>query len=318
MDIHQNARLTPLSRAELVRRVLQDGQSKAAVAAAFGVCPKTVAKWVERYQMEGPNGLLDRSSRPQRSPRQTQNEAIARIETLRRERRTGQQIAKEVGVSTTTVSRVLHRLGLNRLESLEPAEPVRRYERERPGELIHIDIKKLGRFNRIGHRITGDRQGQSNSRGVGWEYLHLAIDDHSRVAYAAILPDEKRSSCLRFLFDALRFYRTHGVPVQRVMTDNGVSFRSRRYRKALRRLKIKHLRTKPYTPKTNGKAERFVQTSLREWAYAQAYQTSDQRAQSLPNWLHNYNWHRPHYSLKSHPPISRLALTMDNLLRLHS
>ena len=318
MDIHKNARLTPLSRAELVRRVLQDGHSKAAVAAAFGVCPKTVAKWVERSQKEGPDGLLDRSSRPQRSPRQTQNEAIARIETLRRERHTGQQIAKEVGVSTTTVSRVLHRLGLNRRESLEPAEPVRRYERERPGEIIHIDIKKLGRFNKIGHRISGDRQGQSNSRGVGWEYLHLAIDDHSRVAYAAILPDEKRSSCLRFLFDALRFYRTHGVHVQRVMTDNGVSFRSHRYAKALRWLKIKHLRTKPYTPKTNGKAERFVQTSLREWAYAQAYQTSTHRAQSLPSWLHNYNWHRPHHGLKSHPPISRLGLTMDNLLRLHN
>lgn len=318
MDIHKNARLTPLSRAELVRRVLDEGQSKAAVAAAFGVCLKTVAKWVERYQKEGPDGLLDRSSRPQRSPRQTQNEAIARIETLRRERRTGQQIAKEAGVSTTTVSRVLRRLGLNRRKSLEPAEPVHRYERERPGEIIHIDIKKLGRFNKIGHRISGDRQGQSNSRGVGWEYLHLAIDDHSRVAYAAILPDEKRSSCLRFLFDALRFYRTHGVPVQRVMTDNGVSFRSHRYAKALRWLNIKHLRTKPYTPKTNGKAERFVQTSLREWAYAQAYQTSDSRAQSLPSWLHNYNWHRPHHSLKSHPPISRLGLTMDNLLKLHS
>ena len=318
MDVHKNARLTPLSRAELVRRVLSEGQSKASVATAFGVCPKTVAKWVERYHKEGSKGLLDRSSRPQCSPRQTQNEAVARIETLRRKRHTGQQIALEVGVSKTTVSRVLRRLGLSRLESLEPAEPTRRYEREHPGEIIHIDIKKLGRFNRIGHRITGDRQGQSNSRGVGWEYLHLAIDDHSRVAYAAILPDEKRSSCLRFLFDALRFYRTHGVHVQRIMTDNGVSFRSRRYAKALRWLKIKHLRTKPYTPKTNRKAERFVQTSLREWAYAQAYLTSDQRAQNLPGWLHNYNWHRPHHSLKSKPPISRLSLTKDNLLSLHS
>jgi len=158
-----------------------------------------------------------------------------------------------------------------------------------PCEIIHIDIKKLGHFEQIGHRITGDRKGQSNGRGGGWEYLHLAIDDHSRVAYSEILPDEKRRSCLRFLFNTLRFHRAYGVEVQRVMTDNGVSFRSNRYAKALRMLKIKHLRTKPHTPKTNGKAERFVQTSLREWAYARAYQTSDHRAAELPHWLHRYN-----------------------------
>ena len=228
------------------------------------------------------------------------------------------QIAAEVGVSAATVSRVLKRLGLNRLSALEPAEPVRRYERAAPGEILHIDIKKLGKFNRIGHRITGDRTGQSKTRGIGWEYVHLAIDDHSRLAYSEILPDEKRGSCLRFLFNALRFFRSLGVRVERVMTDNGSSFRSRRYAKALRRLKIKHLRTKPYTPKTNGKAERFVQTSLREWAYAHAYDTSEQRAAQLPSWLHRYNWHRPHGSIGSKPPISRLALTEDNLLRLHS
>src|SRR6202035_5682484 len=171
------------------------------------------------------------------------------------------------------------------------------------------------KFNRIGHRITGDRTGQSNTRGVGWEYGHLAIDDHPRLAYSEILPDEKRGSCLRFLFNALRFFRSLGVRVERVMTDNGSSFRSRRYAKALRRLKIKHLRAKPYTPKTNGKVERFVQTSLREWAYARAYPTSDDRAKQLPEWLHRYNWHRPHRSLKSKPPISRLGLTEDNLLR---
>ena len=198
-------------------------------------------------------------------------------EGLRRQRHTGKQIAAEVGVSAATVSRVLKRLGLNRLSALEPAEPIRRYERAAPGEIVHIDIKKLGKFNRIGHRITGDRTGQSNTRGVGWEYVHLAIDDHSRLAYSEILPDEKRTSCLRFLFNALRYFRSLGVKVERVMTDNGSSFRSRRYAKALRRLRIRHLRTKPYTPKTNGKAERFVQTSLREWAYARAYDTSDQR-----------------------------------------
>lgn len=217
-------------------------------------------------------------------------------------------------MSPATVSRILRRLDLNRLSALEPAEPVRRYERERPGEIIHIDIKKLGRFEQIGHRITGNRKGQSNSRGVGWEYLHLAIDDHSRVAYSEILPDEKRRSCLRFLFNALRFYPAHGVKVQRVMTDNGVSFRSRRYAKALRLLKIKHLRTKPYTPKTNGKAERCAQTSLREWAYARAYQTSDERAQHLPEWLHRYNWHRPHRSLKSKPPDQQTWLDREQPL----
>ena len=237
---------------------------------------------------------------------------------MRRRRHTGEQIAAEVGVSPATVSRILRRLGLNRLSAIEPAEPVRRYERAAPGEIVHIDIKKLGKFNRIGHRITGDRTGQSNTRGVGWEYVHLAIDDHSRLAYSEILPDEKRASCLRFLFNALRFFRSFGVKVQRVMTDNGASFRSFRYAKALRRLRIKHLRTRPYTPRTNGKAERFVQTSLREWAYACAYNSSDERAAELPVWLHRYNWHRPHGCLGSKPPISRLALTEDNLLRLHN
>ena len=192
-----------------------------------------------------------------------------------------------------------------------------RYERAAPGEIVHIDIKKLGKFNRIGHRITGGRIGQSKSRR-GWEYVHLAIDDHSRLAYSEILPDEKRTSCLRFLFNALRFFRGFGVRVERIMTDNGSSFRSHRYAKALRRLRIKHLRTKPYTPRTNGKAERFVQTSLREWAYARAYSTSQHRAAELPIWLHRYHWHRPHGGIGAKPPISKIALTKDNVLRLHN
>jgi len=315
MNTHKNAPLTPKGREAMVRCV-EAGLSKAAAARQFNTTPKTVAKWVERFRADGVDGLRDRSSRPLSLPSQTAPATCAVVEALRRRRHTGKQIAAEVGVSPATVSRILQRLGINKLSALEPAEPVRRYERENPGEIIHIDIKKLGRFEQVGHRITGDRQ--SKSRRVGWEYLHLAIDDHSRVAYSEILPDEKRRSCLRFLFNALRFFRAHGVKVQRVMTDNGTSFRSRRYPKALRLLKIKHLRTKPYTPKTNGKAERFVQTSLREWAYAQAYLTSDQRAQHLSAWLHRYNWHRPHSSLKSKPPISRLGLTEDNLLRLHS
>jgi transposase InsO family protein len=318
MDTHKNARLTPKGREEMVRAVVDCGLTKAAAARQFNTTPKTVGKWVSRFRAEGVDGLRDRSSKPLSSPGQTPPATCTAVEALRRQRYVGKQIAAELGISPATVSRILQRRGLNRLSALEPAEPVRRYEREHPGEIIHIDIKKLGRFNSIGHRITGDRTGQSNDRGVGWEYLHLAIDDHSRVAYSEILPDEKRRSCLRFLFNALRFFRAHGVRVQRVMTDNGTSFRSRRYARALRLLKIKHLRTKPYTPKTNGKAERFVQTALREWAYAKAYLHSDQRAADLPIWLHRYNWHRPHASLKANVPISRLGLTEDNVLRLHS
>jgi len=318
MDTHMNAPLTPKGREMMVRAVMDEGLSRAAAARRFNTTSKTVGKWIERFEAEGVEGLRDRSSRPHSSPSQASPSVCETVEALRRQRHTGKQIAAEVGVSAATVSRILKRLGLNRLSALEPAEPVRRYERAHPGEIVHIDIKKLGKFNRIGHRITGDRTGQSNTRGVGWEYLHLAIDDHSRLAYSEILPDEKRASCLRFLFNALRFFRSLGVTVRRVMTDNGSSFRSRRYAKAMRRLGIRHLRTKPYTPRTNGKAERFVQTSLREWAYAQAYPTSDHRAEALPLWLHRYNWHRPHGSIGAKPPISRLALTENNLLRLHS
>src|ERR1700678_1439380 len=317
MDTHKNASLTPRGREAIARSVMEGGSSKAAAARAFHTTPKTVAKWVARFRAEGAAGLQDRPSRPHSSPGQTPLATCERVEALRRQRHTGEQIAAEVGVSAATVSRVLKRLGLNRISALETAEPGRRYERAAPCEILHIDIKKVDKFNRIGHRITGDRTGQSKTRGIGWEYVHLAIDDHSRLAYSEILPDETRDSCLRFLFNALRFFRGLGVKVERVMTDNGSSFRSRRDAKALRRLKIKHLRTRPYTPKTHGKAERFVQTSLREWAYARAYQTSEDRAAQLPGWLHRYNCHRPHGGIGAKPPISRLALTQNNLLRLH-
>ena len=318
MDIHKNARLTPHSRAELVRRVVQERQSWATVATAFGVCTKTVGKWVSRFRAEGSAGLQDRSSRPHRLRRPTPEPVVKRIEALRRERRTGQQIAAEVGVSPATVSRVLRRLGLNTLKALEPAEPVRRYERKAPGELLHIDIKKLGRFERTGHRITGDRSGHSNSRGVGWEYVHVCIDDHSRIAFAQILPDERKNSAITFLKAAVAYYKSLGITIERVMTDNGSCYKSHDFRKTCRALKIKHIRTKPYTPKTNGKAERFIQTALREWAYARAYQTSDQRGAVMPRWIHRYNWHRPHASLKYNTPISRLTTSEDNLLRLHN
>ena len=236
----------------------------------------------------------------------------------RRERCCGAQIAAETGVSPATVSRILKRHGLNRLKDLEPAEPVRRYQRDKPGELIHIDIKKLGRFERPGHRVTGDRTGQSNSRGVGWEYVHVCIDDRSRVAFSQILPDERKGSAVAFLKATVAYYESLGITVERVMTDNGSCYISEDFAKACEELGLRHIRTKPYTPKTNGKAERFIQTALREWAYAKAYPNSNQRAQELPIWLHRYNWHRPHGSLKANTPISQLGLSEDNLLRFHT
>jgi transposase InsO family protein len=316
MNVHKNARLTAHSRADLVRRVLVQRQPVGAVAEAFGVSIRTVRKWVGRYQAEGAEGLKDRSSRPRRLRKPTPAEGVAEVERLRRQRWTGKQIAAEVGVSPATVSRILRRLGLNRIKALEPAEPVRRYERQHPGELIHIDIKKLGRFERIGHRITGDRQGKS--RGIGWEFVHVSIDDASRLAFSQILPDEKKESAVTFIKAAIAYYKSLGITVARVMTDNGSCYLSKAFRDACRDLRLRHIRTRPYTPRTNGKAERFIQTALREWAYAQAYPTSDRRAEELPIWLHRYNWHRPHGSLESKPPISRLAIAEDNLLRLHS
>jgi len=317
MDTHENARLTPKGREEMVRSVVQGGLSKAAAARKFNTTAKTVAKWVERFRTEGVNGLRDRSSKPLSSPNQTSQATCAAIEALRRQRYSGKQIAAELAISPATVSRILRRLGLNRLSALEPVEPVRRYERKHPGELIHIDIKKLGKFNDIGHRITGDRRGQSSRRGVGWEYVHVCIDDHSRIAFAKIMPNEKKGSAIAFLKAALAYYASLGVKVERVMTDNGSCYKSFAFRAACKRLALRHIRTKPYTPKTNGKVERFIQTSLREWAYAKAYENSRQRKNQLPTWLHRYNWHRPHAGIEDRTPISRLGLTENNVLRLH-
>ena len=317
MNLHKNARLTPHGREWIVRQA-ESGQTPKAISQAVGVCPRTVRKWLQRHRTEGLAGLGDRSSRPHRLCRPTPRPIIDQIAELRRQRWTGKQIAATVGVSPATVSRVLKRLGLNKLKALDPVQPIRRYQRQNPGEMIHIDIKKLGRFERVGHRITGDRTGQSNSRGIGWEFVHVCIDDASRIAFSQIMPDEKKESAIAFLKAALAYYKSLGVTVARVMTDNGSCYRSFDFRDACRDLGIKHLRTKPYTPKTNGKAERFIQTALREWAYAQAYPTSQRRAEELPFWLHRYNWHRPHAGIKSQTPISRLALSEDNLLRLHT
>jgi transposase InsO family protein len=316
MNIHKNARLTPKSRAELVRR-LAAGQSNAGVAADFGICTKTAAKWHARFKSLGIEGLVDRSSRPRRLRRPTPDIVAAEVISLRRQRLPGKEVALRLNLSPATVSRILKRAGFSRMKDIDPPEPVRRYERQRPGEIIHIDIKKLGRFAQAGHRVTGTRQNCRN-QGAGWEFAHVAIDDNSRIAFSQIRKDEKKGSAIAFLKAAVAYYNSLGVRVERVMTDNGSCYKSFAFAKACRRLKIKHIRTKPYTPKTNGKAERFIQTALREWAYAKAYETSDQRAADLPTWMHRYNWHRPHGGIHDKPPISRLALTGNNLLRLHS
>lgn len=322
MNIHKNARTTPYSRAEMVRRVCTLGETPRAVAKALGISERTVAKWLARHRREGTAGLADRSSRPRHLPTLTPRAKVEQILALRRQRITGKQIAKLVELSTATVSRILRRHRLSRMRDLDPPAPVRRYERAHPGELIHIDIKKLGRFNAVGHRITGNRTKQSNARsrgeGPGWEFVHVCIDDASRIASSQVLPDEKKESAVAFLQAAVVYYQSLGVTVRSVMTDNGSCYKSYAFREACKALGLKHIRTKPYTPQTNGKAERFIQTSLREWAYASAYSTSEHRKAALNSWLHNYNWHRPHGSLQSMPPISRLAQPMNNLLRLHS
>jgi len=326
MNIHKNARLTPLRREEMALSVIEERLSTAHASQAYGVSAKIVARWVERFKSEGRAGMADHSSRPRRLRAPTPDAVVEQIVALRRQRFTGKHIALQTGVSPATVSRVLKRAGLSRLKDIDPAEPVRRYERAHPGELIHLDIKKLGRFEQVGHRITGERTRQSSRRGkkggktwgAGWEFVHVCIDDASRIAFTGVYPDEKAVSAVRFLKACIAYYKGLGVTVTRVMTDNGSCYKSHAFRAACRELGIRHIRTKPYTPKTNGKAERFIQTALREWAYARAYQTSTQRAQHLPLWTHMYNWHRPHGGIKDQTPISRLGLNRDNLLRHHS
>lgn len=317
MNVHKNARLTIHGRALLVRRVVEQGLRPAEAAQAMGVSRRTAYKWLARYRAEGPTGLSDRSCRPRRCPHRLAEATRERIIALRRQRRIYRHISQTVGVPMATVARVLRQAGLNRLAALEPPPPVQRYTREAPGDLLHLDIKKLGRFHRPGHRVTGDRQA-GRSYGAGWEYVHVAIDDHSRVSWATIQPDETAASAWRALIGALRYYRYLGVRVTRVLTDNGACYRSRAFAKACRRLGLQHRRTKPYRPRTNGKAERLIQTVLHEWAYAHTYDNAAQRAAYLPYWLHDYNWHRPHAALNYQPPVSRLGLDVNNLVGLHS
>jgi transposase InsO family protein len=311
---HKNARLTVHGRILLVRRILEHGLRPEEAAQAAGVSVRTAYKWLKRYREEGLAGLHNRSSRPHHCPQAVSPECLDRVVRYRKARHTYRQISQTLGVGHSTVARILRRRGLNRLSHLEPAAPVQRYEYEHPGELLHLDIKKLGRFRVPGHRATHDRR-RGRSDGAGWEFVHVAIDDASRIAFSAIFPDESGRSACAFLLQAVRYYAALGIRIQRLLTDNGPCYTSRRFRRLCKRLGIRPKRTKPYTPRTNGKAERFIQTALREWAYARAYEASDHRAQHLPAWLHHYNWHRPHASLGYLPPISRHPL--NNLVGLH-
>jgi transposase InsO family protein len=316
MDYHQNARLTVHSREQMCRKVVVEGVTLKRAAARLNVSAKTAAKWVRRYLATGSFGLGDRSSRPRRLRQATTPELVARVEALRRERWTGARIAGQTGLSRATVSRILRRLKLSRVRDLEPKLPIQRYEHARPGDLLHLDIKKLVKIAQPSHRVTGDRR--DTVRGIGTEAVHGAIDDHSRIAFSAIYPDEKAASTISFLHAAVAYYARFGIHFKAVLTDNGSPYRSQAFAAACRALGPKHRRTRPYTPRTNGKAERFIQTALREWAYARTYQNSNQRSQELRPWLHQYNWHRPHASLGLSPPISRAGIEQNNLLRLHT
>jgi len=315
MNSHKNASLTPRGRAHLVKNVAAQGCKVAAEAA--GVSRRTASRWHRRHALEGPAGLLDRSSRPHRSPRRTPANKVERVCALRRNHRlTYAQIAERLNLSKSTVARLCSQAGLNRLPGVQDVQPVRRYERDKAGELLHLDMKKLGRFERPGHRVTGDRT--KTSPRAGWQALHVAIDDHSRVGFSQMLADEKSCSACKFLLAALRYYKQFGVRIVAVLTDNGSAYRSKRFAKLLRRLGIKHKRTRPYTPRTNGKAERFIQTLLREWAYAYRYPSSDVRAAELEPWMQHYNFHRPHSATGHKPPASRLGLEVNNVLRNYS
>jgi len=307
MNVHKNARLTPKGRALLVSRVRTERWPVAKAAGAAGISQRTAFRWLARHRAGGELALQDRSSAPARCPHRTDADAIARIEQLRRQRMTGPQIAQQLGIPRSTVGAILRRLRLGKLSALEPKpEPVR-YQRDKPGELIHLDIKKLGRIDGIGHRITGDRTGQSNKRGTGWEYLHIAIDDASRLAYTEILPNERKETAIAFTRRALTWFQRFGITTERLMTDNGSAYKSHAYRDLMQELGIRHKRTRPYTPRTNGKAERFIQTSLREWAYATAYHSSAERTEALQPWLTTYNSNRNHSALGGQPPFKWLT-----------
>jgi transposase InsO family protein len=316
MDYHHHARLTIVRREELAKRVVEGRLSLKEAEAEFKLSRQSAAKWVRRYREQGVAGLRDRSSRPHRSPRRTSEERVMEIERLRRERWTGVRIAQQLGLSPATVSRVLRWLKLNRIRDLEPRLPPNRYEHATAGDLLHLDIKRLVRIQRPSHRVTGDRR--DGVKGIGAEFLHIAIDDHSRLAFTAMYPDQTDRSSTHFLARATAWFHQLGIQTRRVLTDNGPCYNAHRFRRACDQLGLKHRRTRPCTPRTNGKAERFIQTALNEWAYARTYQNSEERTSSLPLWTHQYNWHRPHASLNQRPPISRAGLDVNNLLTHHT
>jgi transposase InsO family protein len=305
MNVHKNARTTPRSRALLIHRVLVENWPVAEVAMSIGISERTVYKWLARYRAEGVAGLQDRSSAARRHPHALPPAWIALVRLLRHGKLVAAEIAKRLPLARSTVSAVLARIGLSRLRYLAPAEPLRRYQWQRPGELVHLDIKKLGRFVRAGHRVTGDRD--RGRAGCGWEYAHVAVDDCTRFSYVEILPDEKRYTTTYFWLRALREFRRRGIRVQRVLTDNGGAYCSRPFRKACRWLGIAAKRTRPHRPQTNGKAERFIQTLQRQWAYGAPYASSEQRIAALPRWLQFYNEERPHAALNRQAPAQRLA-----------
>ncbi|HEY0297378.1 MAG TPA: IS481 family transposase [Bordetella sp.] len=316
MNIHKHARLTFIRRLEMVQQLTDKQLTVPQAASAYGVTAPTVRKWLGRFLAQGQTALADASSRPAVSPRAIAPAKALAIVELRRKRLTQARIAQALGVSASTVSRVLARAGLSRLADLEPPEPVGRYEHEAPGDLLHIDIKKLGRIVRPSHRVTGNRR--DGVDGAGWDFVFVAIDDHARVAFTDIHPDECFPSAVQFLKNAVLYYERLGVTIRRLLTDNGSAFRSHAFAALCRELGIKHRFTRPYRPQTNGKAERFIQSALREWAYAYTYQNSQHRADAMKSWLHHYNWHRPHQGIGRATPISRLKLDEYNLLTLHT
>jgi transposase InsO family protein len=314
MNLHANAALSWNGRRRLCELVVDQGWTVAAAAASAGVSVRCARKWTSRYRLEGPAGLVDRSSAPRRVANRTPDDRVAAIVRLRRLRFTAAEIAETLGMALSTVSGILSRSGMGRLGRLGLEQPVR-YERCRPGELIHIDVKKLGRVRGVGHRISGSRASQAKTRRVGrlrevkgWEYVHIAVDDYSRLAYAEVLDDEKAATAAGFLHRAVSFYRRHGISVERVLTDNGGCYRATMHALACRRLGIRHLRTRPYRPQTNGKAERFIRTLLAGWAYGAIYGSSDERTAALDGWLWHYNHQRKHSALGHQPPVSRTNL----------
>jgi len=316
MNTHKNARLTFARRLELVRDMTERGLSPGLAGVAHGVSAPTARKWLGRFLARGEIGLADRSSRPAFSPRAIAPGKALAIAELRKRRLTQARIAMSLGVSESTVGRVLARAGLSKLSDLIPAEPVRRYEHTAPGHLLHIDTKKLGRIERPSHRVTGNRR--DTVEGAGWEFLFVAIDDHSRIGFTDMYPDESKQSAVQFLRNAVAYFGSLGVRVEKLLTDNGNPFRAKVFAAACSELGVRHRFTRAYRPQTNGKAERFIQSALREWAYPWVYQHSSERTDTLEAWNHHYNWHRPHQGIGGLAPMGRLKTSRNNLLTLHN